>query len=821
MGGKRDNKDKTKGFLGRWLSDIAASPQSLAWSWLTMLACCFGRAFWEGALEAQRQLGFGLEPTQSLTMVLCHLPAFFIFLFLSIIILVHLITGETVDRITRLVAWGSPIIMLPVAVDAIFAQGGYQLYYLSHLGDIPQFLLYTFIPWKELPGASPGIRIEVALGCLAAAAYGYHRTGSILRAILCFAAVFFCCLLAGSLPLLLASAWNFFTGNKLPLSEIFGPGGLVATDTSKYALVFFLLAVVWGGVWLKLARPKTFAALAMASRPLRSIHYAGMVGLGFLAGYLTIGASFPRAFQNPFDYLYLAAAAVSLVFAFQSAVLLNDYFDKEIDDINGKPNPWTQNRMEGQDLIVWSAIYALVSIGLSFCLGLPQFLITVFCLVISILYSAPPLRLRRYYPLSVILVALASLSSSWLGYAAFGSAKTLELYPGRLAWFILICFGLSFATKDLNDVAGDRAAKLVTLPTVFGEKTGRRITAVLVVLAYALGPWILGLPWLAVVSIPAGLATAWLVLRPKVREGWVFAIYFFYGLILAVSLWHNPQALAADRRHHHRGQALSGLEYYFRREYRKAADLLESGAADDRQFLWPLARSHFQLKNWAGAESVARKILDQDPLSLKANYLMGRIYLGRGDTDLAQEHYIRAIDKGLVSFHEYLGDLYHLRGLYSLAEQEYRSPRLLSSDVNLICKLARAQLSGQDTTSALRSLDQALRLKPRSGRAQVILGEIFLAKGELDQARKNFEAATQALPQSPETWERLGTVDMESGDFIRAEENYIKALALDPFYGPAWSGLARVYLMTGRPEMAQMAMEKFTGETEETDISEP
>ncbi|MCU0606234.1 MAG: UbiA family prenyltransferase [Candidatus Edwardsbacteria bacterium] len=798
---------RPSGAMGRLLDAIASAPHGLAWSWSLVLASCFGRAFLEGACESSGQLGFALEPLQSQLMVFLHLPAFFVALFLLIILSVSALTAAPVERITRLVAAGSPVIMVPVLIDALVSGSGYQLYYLRDLGQIADYLRYTFVPWRGLPGASPGIRIEVALGCAAAALVCWQQTGSLLRGAAGFAAVFLCCVFAGSLPILIAAGWAALAGSDGSLPAVFSPGGLVQTDTRKYALVFMALAVGLGAAWLRLCRPGTARSLLRSSRPLRAIHYAGMVGLGFLAGWLTVGRAFTMAFANPFDSLFPIGAAAAVVCAFQSAVLLNDYFDRDIDRLTGKANPLSAGEMAGAELLGWAAGYAALAVALAAALGQAPVLIVLFSLALSVAYSAPPLRLRRFYPLSTLLIALAALAACWLGFSAFGGARTLALFPPRLGWFIMVCFGLSFATKDLNDAAGDRAAGILTLPTMLGERRGRAVTAGLVLTAYAAGPLIIGIPWLLAAAVPAGAATAWLVLRRPVREGLVFLVYFLFGAALVTALWLDPGPLQGGPEARLRGGALQGLEDFHARDYARAAPGLAAAAAQDRQFLWPAARSLYETGSLAAATLAVGRLLAGDPLSVKGRYLAGRVALAAGDVDSAEAAYRRGRDLGLNEFHEHLGDLRSQRGGLEEADRHYRDALLAAGpDAGLLSKLAVVRLRRRDTTAATELLWSALRREPGHGRSNALMGELALSQGRPAEAVRRLEAASQAMPRSADVRERLGAARLAAGDWAGAEAGYLAAVALDPGHGPSWSGLARLYLMAGRTEAAAEAM---------------
>ncbi|GEM_PF-790868 len=814
----------------RILAAVEQPGYGLGWSLLLMAGSCLARAFFEGALERTGQLGFGLEPIQSQLMVFIHLPAFFFSLFLLIIILVHGISGQPIERVTRAVAAGSPVIILPVMVDRFWG-GGFQLYYLSEFKQIPEFLFYTFAPWRHLAGASPGIRIEVALGCLAGAWYCWQKTRSAWRSLSAFILIFLSCILAGSLPLLFSAAWSLVAGKGAAMDGVFGPGGLVPTDTGKYALLFLLLSAGLGALWLRRWDCRLLAALMAAARPLRIIHYSGMVLLGFWVGWLAVGQSYPQAFGNPFDYLFAAAAVLAIAAVFQSAVMVNDLFDRDIDSLTGKPNPLSQDTLEAPQLVKSAAGYAAVSLAFASVLGQTAVLIVLFTHVLSLVYSAPPLRLRRFYPVSILLIALASLAACWLGFSAFGGAKTIALFPDRLTWFIMVCFGLSFATKDLNDVEGDRRAGIMTLPTVLGVKRGKAVTALLVVSAYLAGPLIIGVHWLLAASIPAGLATVWLVLKPRVREGWVFAVYFAYGAAVAWALGLHPEMLASERTRA-RGYGLCGLEHFYRRNYAQAAPLLDKAydIEQDQSLLWPLARSQYGTGALEEAGQAAKAIMAKRPAFERAYHLAARVKSRQGSQAGAVGIYRQALDLGVSvrDFHQQLGDAACGQDSLETALRHYRLALASGGGkAELLSKMARIHLALGDSLKAKAQVEQALAAEPKRESDLVRAGLVFLQLGDHERVLQLAKTTRGRGGRRPELDHLRGRALEGLGRWPEAAGAYAAAIRADAGHWSSWLALSRCYLAQGRYHDANQAaarameLEVAAGHGAEAEMSDP
>lgn len=798
--------------IARWLSSIEDSQTGLAWSFLAMLASCYGRGFLEGALEKSGRLGFGLEPWQSLLMLFVHLPAFFISLFLLIILVIHLVTGEKLARITKALAVGSPIILLPVLIDALFFGGGYQLYYLSSLRQIPEFLVYTFVPWHPLQGASPGIRIEVALGCLAGAWYCWRKTRNWLRAASGFLLIFLSCLWVGSWPIIIAHLWSYMAGPAALAVNCFGPGGLVPTDTAKYALSFLLLLAVLSPIYLRLMDSRLYEVLLRSSRGWRTAHYSGMVVLGFVSGILTIGPAYPQLFHHAFDYLFLPAAVVSIVAAFQSAVLINDIFDLKADVFTGKPNPLASQEMDGRTAFKWAGMYALISLAFASVLGLPSLLIVLFVHVLSLAYSAPPLRIKRFYPFSTLMIALASLVSAWLGFSALGREHTLTLFPGKMTWFIMICFGLSFATKDINDLEGDRRTGVLTLPVLLGQTAGRKAISALVMIGYLAGPLILGNYGLLVPAALAGGITVWILNRPRLNESLIFIVYFVYGAVILLSLILRPE-LIGGRAKKGWGEILSGLDYYQENDYSRASRLLEGPAerSGDPNLLWPLARSLYNQGDRNGARVWAERLSAEQPLFEKGYHLLAKIYQEEGHFDKAAALLRKALNLGLspAEFHLSLGDLMYRRDSLVQAGESYIQAALIKpGDDRLWARLSQVKLRQADTTAALYLADKALVMSKNNIVAAMVKADVFLSREDYQGAYGILKPLEDRADRNPRFLYLWGRTLEGLNAWPEAASAYERVVAIDVGYRPAWMGLSRCYLAMGDVDLSQKAMEQ-------------
>jgi 4-hydroxybenzoate polyprenyltransferase len=258
-------------------------------------------------------------------------------------------------------------------------------------------------------------------------------------------------------------------------------------------------------------------------RPFRLIHYGG-----FAAGGVVMGAVIGKA---PLDIYLLFYSVVSALVAFQGAVFLNDIFDAEIDVLADKPTPFSKGVLSLKESYVLAVGLSVASLLLALRCGTASLLALSGLHVVSLVYSTPPLRAKRIYPLNVSLLAVAGLSVMVSGFASHASVL---LFPVRMLILVLVTLTATFGTKDMADIEGDRRRGIRTLFTILGLQKARWVNAALVLVAYLATPLILAYPKLYWAAAPAGLATAATMLARKSREWLILLVYIFFGLVI---LW--------------------------------------------------------------------------------------------------------------------------------------------------------------------------------------------------------------------------------------------------------------------------------------------
>ena len=138
----------------------------------------------------------------------------------------------------------------------------------------------------------------------------------------------------------------------------------------------------------------------------------------------------------------------------------------------------------------------------------------------------------------------------------------------------------------------------------------------------------------------------------------------------------------------------------------------------------------------------------------------------------------------------YQSGLGHLhRGDTQLAQQDFqRAIALDGSQAIYYNALGLACYAGNDLTHAIAAYQEALRLDPKLSEAHTNLGSAYSTLGDYARAKQQFNAALEDRSSrgTAAAHYNLGLIAQEEGDLSAAERSYALALKADPrFYDAA------------------------------------
>lgn len=477
------------------------------------------RLFFEGVLEAGGRIGYTSFSYQMLLTYFVHFPLFYVCLLLLLVFLIAAMTRTGIRAVTAAASMGLGTLLLVPVIDRVLC-GGCRITYPLRIGP---YLTGFLDPLADLTGigVSPGQRVTVVLIAVLIGTYGYLKTRRVGRALGLGAASLAVIILFGGLTTLLAGGAP---------ERVFIAGGILFTDTQKYAALYILLFAVSGAIYSFLLDRAHARKTLGAVRPERIIFYGGMAVFGL--GVSMAGAGL-RLAVNFFNCLGVLMIFLSAAFGFWCLQAFNDMFDIDIDRACGKNNPvingvpvWYHNSF----CFFLAALTLLCALVINFS----AFLIMTTYLLLGVLYSMPPVRLKRVPVISTLTIAVAVCLAMGLGYSVYHGGRALNAIPVRILFPTLIAVTLGFAAKDIRHAAADRAGGVVTLPGLLYDPRsirGRAVLAVVISASYLVYAAFLPavLPGAA---LCAALTLLYTLLVKDAREWFYFAMLFLYGAYL-------------------------------------------------------------------------------------------------------------------------------------------------------------------------------------------------------------------------------------------------------------------------------------------------
>lgn len=248
-----------------------------------------------------------------------------------------------------------------------------------------------------------------------------------------------------------------------------------------------------------MATQERLRAYLELTRPFNAVAAGGLTGIGaFVGGASTKG--FPA----------VAAAVGATVFATAAGNAVNDYFDREIDAINDPERPIPRGAVQPSHALVISLVFFGGAIGLAITLPPLALAIAVINLIALLAYT----ELFKGRPGAGNALVAYLVGSTFL----FGGAAVGGVNPTVTLFLLAALSTLSREIiKDVEDVTGDRAEGLNTLPVVVGRTRATRIAVALLILAVVASPVpyllsLFGIAYLLVV-IPADGLMLWAAVR--------------------------------------------------------------------------------------------------------------------------------------------------------------------------------------------------------------------------------------------------------------------------------------------------------------------
>ena len=188
--------------------------------------------------------------------------------------------------------------------------------------------------------------------------------------------------------------------------------------------------------------------------------------------------------------------SINLIFGFvtsfaltAASMVINDYYDREIDAINEPNRPIPRGSVSPKEALVFAFVLSLIGLVAAFKTNMPSFVLAIAALIISITYIT---RGKGTGLLGNFLVSATVVIPFVYGGLAVGQLETSTLL------FVAIAFLSNTGreiTKGIVDIEGDKKHNIKTIAVTHGERIAAFFAAAFYLLAVSLSPlpWMLGL----------------------------------------------------------------------------------------------------------------------------------------------------------------------------------------------------------------------------------------------------------------------------------------------------------------------------------------
>ena len=200
----------------------------------------------------------------------------------------------------------------------------------------------------------------------------------------------------------------------------------------------------------------------------------------FLCGAVASGAF---GWQDIVGIKFLLGILLTGPLASGTCQMLNDYFDRDLDEINEPWRPIPGGEISLKNATILIAVWSILSIVVGYLIHPLIALYVVIGIINAHLYSANPIKLKKRLWAGNIIVAVSYLVIPWIaGEIAYNPEFTLQSLSPSLVVATLFTIS-STGTMTINDFKsadGDRQIGIRTLPVAFGDRKAAIIAGVLI-----------------------------------------------------------------------------------------------------------------------------------------------------------------------------------------------------------------------------------------------------------------------------------------------------------------------------------------------------
>ena len=189
--------------------------------------------------------------------------------------------------------------------------------------------------------------------------------------------------------------------------------------------------------------------------------------------------------------LTLAASGLALVCSWCGSWYMNDVFDTDADAGTGENRATADGRLTTGQTLLTAIIFWTASLGYAAVVNWTVVFGAAAMIGLNLLYSVPPIRLKRSGIGSMGLIGLMGATAVFHGSGAVTDTPSGIIW--RFALIVTVFMTLNLSYKDLKDAEEDARTGVENFVVSFGKERVRQFLLVSLPVSYLLGAVLLGL----------------------------------------------------------------------------------------------------------------------------------------------------------------------------------------------------------------------------------------------------------------------------------------------------------------------------------------
>ncbi|MEI8096919.1 MAG: UbiA family prenyltransferase [Candidatus Moraniibacteriota bacterium] len=476
-----------------------------------------------------------------------HTFLFFLCSFLLLVFLVRYAGAISFQKATNVLLFGFLIILTPPLIDnLIFRGSSFWSFYAfdGFLGLIHRY--FTLFGDRPDMGITYGVRVEVVVVTLMLGLYTFIKSQSKKKALIVSLLAYTILFILGTFPAwltlgILTFEKGFFAINQNDVAGLFlTPENIFARNlvdfrsvlNVKMSIVYSVLSSLLVGMLLFREYSKYFFALLKNIRLPQIIYHGGLLFLGMALSFFFTEAPLSL------DFFHITGT-IALVIAVESAwiasVIANDCFDKHIDTVTNKDRPLIENAIPEELYKTFGILFFITSLIFSGIISFGAMLLLLGYQAIAWLYSASPLRLKRFPIIATIFAAFAGIIILIIGFLVVAPDNSIKTLPLPLIFYLFTAYALCLPIKDFKDIAGDKKDGVYTIPVLLGAKKAQLFIGSLMFLLYMFSPIILNARFLFFPALIFGSIAFWAIQKGEENNSSFFSFRKLPGIVLAIT----------------------------------------------------------------------------------------------------------------------------------------------------------------------------------------------------------------------------------------------------------------------------------------------